>query len=65
MKKYLTILSLLITSIVFAQVDTIHVKVQGNGSSVDSNYINSKLVEKLNISDTATMLSPYLMYLVS
>lgn len=57
MKQILTILSLLITSIAFAQVDTFHVKVQGKGSSVDSNYINSKLVEKLNISDTASMLS--------
>lgn len=60
MKHILTILSLLITSISFAQVDTFHVKVKNDGSSVDSNFVNNKLAEKLDISDTTGMLDPYL-----
>lgn len=61
MKQILTILFLSITSIAFSQSGTKGtIKVQNNGSSVDSNFINSKLVEKLNISDTAAMLAPYI-----
>ena len=59
MKYILTILLLFTISFSFAQ-NRGTIKVQSNGSVFDSSQINEKLAGKLNATDTATMLSPYL-----